>query len=559
MDDSSLFRGLVATRANFDVHYIRHQFSFSTVCYKSAHLYCCCSCGFEHEYFDYLLEDGSINEEMLDKVVENIFKDRCPHVDTVPDEYVKTSNVYGCHLAATGCKDDEFWKKLRQNVYMQTALFGLNVYEIAVIKRNLKTLEILCSYVDCSAFGHDLSRKYLCVKRSDHSKEQFVFQLLTLLEFCVTNRDIPMLETLLKSGVTFNSITSALTLAFTHQLEDVQTLLIQYIRSFAAKGKVINTLLCAETAIICNKANALDDILTDLPPPLPKLSSWFGESISLLRRSTCEEVILKYDKSVISKPPTMTSVYRLMSYLHNFYDQCNDQVLDAFHTDSRILNAIKDTDPNRGSHAHVYLNPEKRRVDTRVLKTIFDFGVAIDKTDESGNTPLTHWLKKRNGFKLTYKGFYATLETLINENPNPSLNESAVCLGLEIDGSHTPHPIDKQLAGETPDYYWLDGKTHSLFEDESNYAMNFIAPYLIECGFPIKRDKLLDVLDEDLLPPEVLQYLQHYLNTPRNLMLQCRDVLRKHFRGRSLHKYVVHVSIPKSLQDFILIAPVIQV
>ena len=50
----------------------RTNFQFQTLFYKSGYSYCCCACGFEHEFLEYIKDDGSIDEDLYEKVLQNI-------------------------------------------------------------------------------------------------------------------------------------------------------------------------------------------------------------------------------------------------------------------------------------------------------------------------------------------------------------------------------------------------------------------------------------------------------------------------------------------------------
>ena len=62
MEPNQEFRNLVANEYMRDFDYGK-GFSFQTVFYKTAYSYCCCPCGYEHEYMDYISDTGEINEE----------------------------------------------------------------------------------------------------------------------------------------------------------------------------------------------------------------------------------------------------------------------------------------------------------------------------------------------------------------------------------------------------------------------------------------------------------------------------------------------------------------
>ena len=56
--------------------------------------------------------------------------------------------------------------------------------------------------------------------------------------------------------------------------------------------------------------------------------------------------------------------------------------------------------------------------------------------------------------------------------------------------------------------------------------------------YEIQLSVSVDLLRVVQLHPEELAYFQHYLDNPRNLLKICRDVLRSHYKGRGIYKYI---------------------
>ena len=59
------------------------------------------TCAYEHELLDYISDTGEIDKVMYERVVDNIIKAKCPHVDCMRPELVKTTYITGKHLAMT--------------------------------------------------------------------------------------------------------------------------------------------------------------------------------------------------------------------------------------------------------------------------------------------------------------------------------------------------------------------------------------------------------------------------------------------------------------------------
>ena len=52
-------------------------------------------CGYEHEYISYFSNSGVIDEEIYDRILQNIVAGKCPHVDAIPQELYKVGTRKG--------------------------------------------------------------------------------------------------------------------------------------------------------------------------------------------------------------------------------------------------------------------------------------------------------------------------------------------------------------------------------------------------------------------------------------------------------------------------------
>ena len=141
-------------------------------------------------------------------------------------------------------------------------------------------------------------------------------------------------------------------------------------------------------------------------------------------------------------------------------------------------------------------------------------------------------------------------------NSNLEVNALAVEYCLELDEN-----LFSKWVGEDvfmfPQRFITNAKEHSVFgqNDGSEYALEFTAPLLLECGYSATREILDAALDRNLHPDE-LKYIRAYIDTPRSLKLRCRDALEKHFKGMGLHHFVEMSAIPHTIKDFILLKTV---
>ena len=99
MDVTKVFRNLAIGHYMEDFDYITTNFAFKAVYHTNAYSYCFCTCAFEHERIDYIIQPGKINERMYQRVLQCILDGKCEHVDQLAKEYTKKTIVYGIHIA----------------------------------------------------------------------------------------------------------------------------------------------------------------------------------------------------------------------------------------------------------------------------------------------------------------------------------------------------------------------------------------------------------------------------------------------------------------------------
>ena len=120
--------------------------------------------------------------------------------------------------------------------------------------------------------------------------------------------------------------------------------------------------------------------------------------------------------------------------------------------------------------------------------------------------------------------------------------------------------------------YIADAREHELYgHDGEDLVLNYLCPFLLECGYDVSRRCLLDILDKasdkksksadhayfknypDTPHSAEIAFIKNYLHTPRSLLAYCRNSLRKHFRGRYIYKIVEVSGCPEKIKDIILL------
>ena len=90
------------------------------------------------------------------------------------------------------------------------------------------------------------------------------------------------------------------------------------------------------------------------------------------------------------------------------------------------------------------------------------------------------------------------MKALLNANSGLENNETVIPLELEKDKELDSFKVS------TAGTYLTDAKEHGLFGYEgNNFALNFSGPFFMEAGFPVKREKLEQNLNDERLHPAI--------------------------------------------------------
>ena len=597
MDTRTIFRNLVTNTYIPGLDYFSNYLSFQTVFYNPGNFrymtpYCYCTCGFEHEYLDYISESGEINEVLYEKIVQSIIDGKCPHVEQVPQEYVQETGIFPLHVAAAlgtteaivTPSDQRFYFN---NVYISpeslTGLFQLTPFNLSAIKNRHA-----CTPASTRTGLISLRTRYLMyAERSTMDKRTIRLQQIPILELFVKKNNIKLLQSYLKNYcLDPEGAFSAIKFTFEHNLNDIQETLLQ------AKPSSTN---CCELSIVYNRPEVFDLLLQNLSflhnigkgrvsHEIGAIKVRLSKACYVLQRKQCEMILTKYNIDTIADMSNLERIKTLLSLLKlypNFEAEILSQ-LKQISTQSNKLNnqeasrngSILKTFSNffrhlahkttyrkegnflkllyRGDWLNHYVKEGATRHGCRVLKTVIDFGASINSIDEAGMTPLIHVLTTfRHSVNERQR-----VELLIYENPDFTLNQSAVTIAIKqckFGSDLSAFDIDGDLL--------MDARQHGWFghDDVDSLALNYMAPLLIECGFPTSKetDIVLETLRGDMHKVE-REYILSCLQTPRLLSLICRDTLRNHFKGRYIHQFVSISNIPQTIKDFILLKPLLK-
>ena len=161
-------------------------------------------------------------------------------------------------------------------------------------------------------------------------------------------------------------------------------------------------------------------------------------------------------------------------------------------------------------------------------------------------------------FNLNNSKVRETVKVLLSANPD--LNQQQGVVELAISQDELLYKKERAAAHTTAliGTYNSDAKEHGQFGyDGHDLALNFAAPFLLKCGFPVSRIALEDAVFKNLHSAEI-KYIQAYLDSPNPLVLACRDTLRNNFRGKILWEFLKTTRWPQTIQDIILMKSLLQ-
>ena len=577
LDDKTALRNLVTGRYMPDNEYYFKFFSFQTVFNRTSLSYCCCPCSFEHEFLDYISEDGQINEAMFERITENILNGKCPHTDKVAPEYVTETGIYGMHITAAVGPLRAVKKYSHNYFYKRGRIFNLDPYQVAVLKNNGENVDLLNgAYVmGCRVCNSNSPHKKRILYATRNGEHRNMVQLyyIPILEACARNENSLLMDGVLNSDAFHDahSVARSLELVLKSRQSVLQGQLLKYITKRTRFGYSYK--LYVQSAIVADQPSILPKILNLFPKDKmnDEIKQMLVETCSLLNRKRCQEILFR-NGIVLPRQVPDTDNFSRMHTLVDLIDVFSESV------QSELQTVLEDLSINRASKT-VDGSPDYQRLSllclflhehlksygvcqfrddsySRKLNILLTLGADIDYKDGDGKTAITQLLSRDEFQRLPRRR--ELLELLIYENSSTEINTSVVKLAFKHDANLQRANVTYDMARHMPGRYLTDTQEHSVFghDDVLSYALNFTGPLLIECGYPVTPDELMEALEEQLHTAEHA-YMRQCLDYPRPLQLLCRDVLRRHFKGRDVHRFVNNSNIPKHIGDFILLKPIL--
>ena len=436
-------------------------------------------------------------------------------------------------------------------------IFRLNTYELATMKKNYQTLELFYNAMVPSFGTRNAGISHVLIANRE-TKNSHVIQLekIPLLHYFIRIKNYEQFKRALMTNVLHAEIENTFKLIFKNNLCEIRDSMSEYHKNLIRQGVYVMPTCCAESAIVFDQSDMLLGILNSLSSYRgieDTMKQTLPETCYVLERSECEKVLYQLGFSLVKEMQVPQKTTKLLALLTDFYPEAKDEILDKLSKLPNVRKAMNTEGEWSGfTSLQVYIEDSKHKLDSGIVKTMIELGA-----DVNTNPPVLLQLLQLE-YDFNKIELHKSLELLLNENPDTDLNNAAVELGLNLD--KFLYKWNLNLKTDICGQYVMDGKEHFLYghDDTGSYHFNFVMPLLLESGFHFTRGILLKALTVPLHQAEHL-YIQNCLDNPRTLKLTCRDVLRKHFKGREIHSFVQKSSIiPLQIKDFILMKPILR-
>ena len=399
--------------------------------------------------------------------------------------------------------------------------------------------------------GSDRKLQDLCmyIKRSHENLIEISMKFMTVPEVCVRMNE-PLLLGSLKAELFVDfDLTAALKWAFQDKLKDMQSYLVEKIRETKFDGIF--------SSIVATVVYDVPDTLTKLIQLLLTMyanddMTEFKDNLSVvchfLQREKCAAILESF--GLISNEPLtnqLSKMEKLLEIFSMFPERLSDEIRAIL---LKIPDAVEYIDD------HVTLCQFSSKT---LLKTVGEAGCNLNQERQDDKTVVTS-LMYCIQHDSRYRELRPLLEVLLYQNFDVDADYDSVKRAIIVDSMHYNHDMSTHLmdSEELSHTYTMDGKEHSPYGHEGqSFALNFAAPLLLECGYTTSTEILENALKKKLHPEEI-KYFRTYLDNPRSLGWGCCMALRKHFKGRAIHRFVEAANIPEIISEQLLFKNVLK-
>ena len=508
MVDELKFRNLVTNQFIENVDYAQEKYSFLTVFYKSRSTYCCCSCAHNHEYLEYISDTGEVDENVYENIVKSLAKGRCPHADSVPEYQLRPTSVTAMHIAAAVGMDRAVRKNLEicfSYAHMLVGgIFNLYPFDIAMLKNQTNICKLLEDY--WLSHGHGpISVPYVSTVKdiSLHVKQ------VSRLEFCVRQRNNHLLQAITTSFskipgfgdtglrsinlilVPRTGLTYALQLTMKYDLVELQQTLVQYMellkRYYLLSAELRND--CLLSVLMYNKHKLLEQMLTFLDLNDSNDNIFISKCCMVLqKRGECKNLLHHHRVIGHVSMSREEHIHTLFALFCMFYKDFKDELFRMLETAPGIQEGfIKVSLLKQIPSFSQYMYGNDNCI-VKLAQTIneLDNSETLISDAEIIVPQLQVMLRDYTKYGMCIR---EAIELLVYENVKIDIDIENVIEGKQ--------KFPKIMHRVRLYHYITDAREHGLYgHNGEDLALNYLCPFLFECGYKIPRSTLLDILDK---------------------------------------------------------------
>ena len=567
-----------------------------------------CDCWFTNEYFEYVNSD-TVDLAMFETVTNNIRKGHCPHFDPDSRKNSKLTGISLVHAAAAmGNKSVvKYLLAINKRVkFRKTYSASLPPMFISALKNRTAIIKYL--HVEALNFDYIHSESIGRVKRAllKHRYKHYMYLNISSMEVAFRNKE--------NNRVTVNNVwwphgsfinpcaqifyaRVALTAATLDIIQnymnadEIQMILQHAIyrleRQEATKLVSRFSNCVAQFNIDLVLECVLWDNLEPLNMVLKKVNAenlhYSGYSLvdiaEFLNHMQCVRVLQNYSKP---KPVSSSKQQFVLgdgkkeqdrysetkgqkeSPFSIILDLSLERGYDIQSTCKLLLKVctkrydVNLRNKNGMTPVHLCLESGRRtKCLTAVLQTLFDQGADPNIQDVNGRSALYLTLTPYNsplGLGPNTYHVIRTMKTVLYYNAVPTSTKTAVHYAISRDRMNS---FLRYIHDPTATVILINNEANSTRTviAETNrdkfLAFSFVA-ILVELGFALEKSVFTQLTE---LPPELCQYINETLSSPRSLQSRCRNVIRNAYPGPQLQKFLRDVRTPDAISDIILFKP----
>ena len=576
MEIKDVFRNLVTNQYMDSFDYAGTEFSFKTVFHlDTLFSYCMCTCAFEHEFVDYITETGTIDEAKYEKIVKCIIDGECPHVCQVPEYSVKETAIYGIHIACAVGTIPAIQHNLDRASCETGKLYHTIPFSLTLLKahQNDEVMALLRdTYVKIRT-----GINFLIAAKTNGNETSINFESEDFFDLLAVRSQFGILEYFVLKGLYVYYERGGETLfrlAVQYNLKHTHTDFIYRIKQRALSNEFLLLFHCQLWILYYDRQKWLETQITFLPEILTKeYLKKLNALCDIFKSVECQKVLSAHgwrDEQNLCSREQVKLLMDLLFREPTLLKETVDKALKQLPALSSSSNAVVE-EGDIGNYLFSYNRSFDEIENSAVLKIILDNRINVDITDTYGVTPIIDLLQqfiRKSSLIMCSEDikaiitFRQSVELYLFENIDVDLNQNAVELACDVDKLLNDADMESFLNNpyfRLTGLYHMDVNRHSVFgHDQANdFALNFVTPLFLESGFPMTNVSR-DMTNDSNLHPDVEMYIHRFQATPRSLKASCRNSLRHYFKGRQIHKVVKKLVIPKSIEDFILLRPLLK-